>query len=276
MVGADAGLDQKGSRMTIIKPQPLDRAEPMRANLRWVLLFAGLIVAPVLADADLPRDTLWMVVRSCGTAKSVFGTPFPCLTVRTGPQGFAVLRAPGSATHLVVTPTVRLSGLESPTVRSSTAAQSWRAALDARNIVVTGAGGRLHLGDVALAINPKRARGQDQLHIHVDCASPEVLRLVRGRASAIGPNWAPLPEPIEGNGYWARRVDRALLRDEDAFASLRKLPKPEMDPTEATFGAVSLLEDGTGDFIHLASQAPRSKAEDVLDSSCAAHVRNEG
>lgn len=237
------------------------------ADGAWVTLLAGVTIAPILAGAELPRNALWAVVRACVAAHDSLRTPFPCLAVRLGPPSVAILRAPGRRTHLIVVPTVRLSGLESTALRTPPVFY-WRAALDARSFVVSGAGGRLPLGDVALAINSRRSRSQDQFHIHAACASPDALRQVRERAAQIGSNWVRLPEPIEDSTYWARRVSHAAAVGKDDLASLRMLPRP-IDLSQVTVGAINLAEDGTGDWAYLLSDSGTSAAEDIFDLSCA-------
>ena len=237
----------------------------------WTMLLAVMAISAILATLEIPRNALWTVVRTCVAMSDELGTPFPCLKVKNGPQGFAVLRAPGSRTHLIVTPTVPLSGLESPALWSS-ATPYWQAALDARDMVIEGAGeGRLRLGDIALAINSRRSRSQDHLHIHADCAAPQLLHDLRLRAATIGPTWSPLPDTISEATYWVRRAARSSAAGRDAFVSLRGLPN-DLHPDSLTVGAINLSADGNGDFVQLVSADIASSAEDLLDISCIASL----
>jgi CDP-diacylglycerol pyrophosphatase len=93
--------------------------------LRKVTGFAatmGLILATI---ANLPhsasaanRGGLWVVVLDiCVPAYQSIGVGFPCAEVSIADgleRGFAVLRAPSSATHVIVVPTALISGIESP------------------------------------------------------------------------------------------------------------------------------------------------------------------
>jgi CDP-diacylglycerol pyrophosphatase len=93
--------------------------------LRKVTSFAatmGLILATI---ANLPnsasaanRGGLWAVVHDiCVPAYQSIGVGFPCSEVSIADgleRGFAVLRAPSSATHVIVVPTALISGIESP------------------------------------------------------------------------------------------------------------------------------------------------------------------
>src|ERR1700680_2993287 len=82
----------------------------------------GLILATI---ANLPhsasaanRGGLWAVVHDiCVPAYQTIGVGFPCAEVSIADgleRGFAVLRAPSSATHVIVVPTTLISGIESP------------------------------------------------------------------------------------------------------------------------------------------------------------------
>src|SRR3984893_18262663 len=87
--------------------------------LRKVTSFAatmGLILATL---ANLPqsasaanRGGLWVVVHDiCVPAYESIGVGFPCAEVSIADgreRGFAVLRAPSSATHVIVVPTARI------------------------------------------------------------------------------------------------------------------------------------------------------------------------
>jgi CDP-diacylglycerol pyrophosphatase len=130
--------------------------------LRKVTSFAatmGLILATI---ANLPnsasaanRGGLWAVVRDiCVPAYQSIGVGFPCSEVSIADgleRGFAVLRAPSSATHVIVVPTTPISGIESPALLRENAPNYWEAA---RRFVEEGARcGLLRLGAVARAGN---------------------------------------------------------------------------------------------------------------------------
>jgi hypothetical protein len=111
--------------------------------LRKVTGFAatmGLILATI---ANLPhsasaanRGGLWAVVHDiCVPAYQSIGVGFPCAEVSIADgleRGFAVLRAPSSATHVIVVPTTRISGIESPALLTENAPNYWEAAWGAR------------------------------------------------------------------------------------------------------------------------------------------------
>src|SRR5208282_6128619 len=142
----------------------------------------GLILATV---AGLPRSVsaanrseLWVVVHDiCLPAYQGIGVAFPCAEINIAEgldRGFAVLQTPSSATHVIVVPTIRISGIESPALLSENAPNYWEAAWEARRFVNDGAGRQLPRDKIGMAINSAARRSQDQLHIHVACIAPRV------------------------------------------------------------------------------------------------------
>src|SRR3984893_1376259 len=111
----------------------------------------------------------------CLPAYRSIGVAFPCAEVNIAnglDRGFAVLQAPSSAAHVIVVPTIRISGIESPALLEENAPNYWEAAWDARRFVEEGARRRLPRDKIGMAINSTVSRSQDQLHIHVACVAP--------------------------------------------------------------------------------------------------------
>jgi CDP-diacylglycerol pyrophosphatase len=113
--------------------------------LRKVTSFAatmGLILATI---ANLPHSASaanrggWAVVHDIYVpAYQSIGVGFPCSEVSIADsleRGFAVLRAPSSATHVIVVPTVLISGIKSPALLRENAPNYWEAAWNARRFV---------------------------------------------------------------------------------------------------------------------------------------------
>jgi CDP-diacylglycerol pyrophosphatase len=145
--------------------------------LRKIMRFAatmGLILTTIAnlthSASAANRDELWAVVHDiCVPAYQSIGVGFPCSEVSIGDgleRGFAVLRVPSSATHVIVVPTTRISGIESPELLKKNAPNYWEAAWDARRFVEEGARRQLPRDKIGMAINSEASRSQDQLHIH--------------------------------------------------------------------------------------------------------------
>jgi CDP-diacylglycerol pyrophosphatase len=132
--------------------------------LRKATRFAATMGLILAAVADLPhsasaanRGGLWAVVHDiCVPAYQSIGVGFPCAEVSIADgleRGFAVLRAPSSATHVIVVPTTLISGIESPALQSENAPNYWEAAWDARRFVEEGARRQLPRDKIGMAIN---------------------------------------------------------------------------------------------------------------------------
>ena len=168
---------------------------------RALVLACGVMALPVAASADPSRDVLWAALKTCVLAKTVANRTFPCLDVDLGGKdrpGSAVMRAPGEPTHLVVMPTDTVPGLEASVLRGPRGVAYWKAALAARPFVSDALKGRLPVAEVGLAVNSARGRSQDQLHIHLDCLRPSVLRAVTANARGVRGTWGPFPVPLAG------------------------------------------------------------------------------
>lgn len=179
--------------------------------LRRRVLAACALLAGTSAFALGDRNALWLTVQSC-KASSVIGLAFPCIEVKAGgsdSQGYVVLRAPLERSHIVVSPTSRVVGLESPDLRLPAGGDYWRAAWGARRYVTEALGGKVSLDNIVLAANSPASRSQDQLHIHADCGSARLRRDLALHGSAIGTNWRILPFAIDGQHYYGRRIEAA-------------------------------------------------------------------
>jgi len=88
------------------------------------------------------RNALWVVVNDiCLPAYRGIGVAFPCAEINIAEgldRGFAVLQTPSSAAHVIVVPTIRISGIESPALMSENAPNYWEAAWEARRFVDNG------------------------------------------------------------------------------------------------------------------------------------------
>jgi CDP-diacylglycerol pyrophosphatase len=225
------------------------------------------------------RDGLWFVVHDvCLPAYQSIGVAFPCLKVEIAnglDRGFAVLQSPSSAAHIIVVPTARISGIESPALQSETAPNYWEAAWDARHFVEQGARRRLPRDKIGMAINSASTRSQDQLHIHVACIAPVVADFLRRRQSEIYGAWSPLRAKLAGRRFLAMKVETESLAEVDPFKLLRRGNSSNRlfmgRQTLAVVGAT--FRNGKSGFYVLANDtraSPRDTAiaEALLDDKC--------
>jgi len=232
----------------------------------------GVSASPISAPHSI---ALWRVVRGlCMTDMKVSGHPAPCLEVN--PAGYALLRDPQAKTEVLLVPTTRLVGIESPELQAHGALNYWQAAWDARRLIEDRAGRQALREDIGLAINSAFGRSQDQLHIHVDCVLPEVKAALEMRSTEIGASWTPLGFALAGKYYRALRLDGEALGERDPFKLLAQgSPEARADMARQTLAVVGVRSrDGRPGFILLAAtgdtpENPDGASEALLDHSCA-------
>jgi CDP-diacylglycerol pyrophosphatase len=137
------------------------------------------------------RNILWQVVSSlCVRSEQTAGMPFPCQQVDLE-KGFALIKA-GRA-HLLLIPTARIEGIESPELLAEGTPNYWEYAWEARDHLDKVGGDQLTRDKIGLAVNSAQGRTQDQLHIHIGCLRPDVRVALRAHEFDIGQAWSKLP-----------------------------------------------------------------------------------
>jgi CDP-diacylglycerol pyrophosphatase len=206
-------------------------------------------------------------------------SPAPCDSVDLSggeDNGVAILKDLVGVAQFLAIPTRRITGIESPEIRQTSAPNYWRAAWAARGFMEGRLGHELPRDAVGLAINSSLARSQDQLHIHIDCLAPDVRATLAARSDELTAEWRPLSYDLKGRRYDARRLDSFDLADVAPFRLLA-----DGDPGASTQMRLETLvvvgatfTSGPG-FVLLADRADPAggdlaRGEDLLDHSCQA------
>lgn len=245
--------------------------------LRTSLLALPLCLA-ACTTAPRPRppvnpDALWgLIQRDCTGPGAPRGD---CLAVDEVPARRDVLvkDAHGRFQFLLM-PLDRVTGIESPGLLAAGAPNYFAAAWAARRHTEAALGQPLPRDVASLALNSAHGRSQHQLHIHVDCLRADVLAQLQGMDAAIGSQWQPLPQPLRGHVYQARRVSGEALQV-NPVQLLAQGPAAGDD-----MGRWSLVVAGTGrdnrdpGFLLLATQADaerdhQASGEELQDHACA-------
>jgi len=243
----------------------------------WFAAALFLLTAPS-ARAEDP-DALWKIIDNrCVPDQVQHATPAPCMLVDLNggvEHGYVLLKDRDGATQILLMPTAKITGIESPAILAPDAtnyfAQAWLALprLDAL------AKRSLPRDDVSLAINSISGRSQNQLHIHIDCISAEVRDSLRQYASEIGDNWAPLRVKLAGHQYLAMRLFGGQLTERNPFRLLADgVPGAAADMGHQTLVVTGIvLADGSPGFILLADHADpatgdRGSGEELQDHAC--------
>jgi CDP-diacylglycerol pyrophosphatase len=243
-------------------------------------LIAAMVAGPSPSVSAANRGELWLIVHDiCLPAYRSIGVAFPCAEVNLTnglDRGFAVLQAPSSTAHVIVVPTTRISGIESPALQSKDAPNYWEAAWNARRFVEQGARRRLPREKIGMAINSAASRSQDQLHIHVSCIAPAVADFLRRHQAEIRGAWSPLRAKLAGHKFSAMKVETESLTQVEPFKLLmRGLPSTKLSFGRQTLAVIgATFRNGSSGFYLLANDAralPRDTvgAEALLDDKCA-------
>jgi len=249
----------------------------LAARLAAALLAIALL-APAARAAD--PDALWKIVHGhCVPNEERHGTPAPCALVDLAhgvARGFVLLKDIRGRTQYLLIPTARVTGIEDPKLLGPGAPNYFADAWRERSFIQRAAGRALPRDALGLAVNSPYARSQNQLHIHIDCQRPDVRTALQHAAPAIGDTWAPLPMPLAGHRYWARRVSGDDLGGNNPF----KLLAAEKPGARAAMGEQTLVVAGAEfpgsrpGFILLDGQlnlavGDHAGGEELLDHTCA-------
>ena len=200
--------------------------------------------------------------------------PAPCVAVNLRGR-YAVLKDMRGPTQLLLIPTDRIGGIESPALLGPNSPNYWQAAWDARPLFDKGAGRPVPREDVGLAINSAYGRTQDQLHIHIDCVQPSVKDVLEFEMANIGNAWKPMDVTFSGHHYRVRRLAGADLGARDPFKLLAAGdPEARADMSHETLVVIgAIFEDGTPGFFLLSDRADltagnQGAGEELLDHRC--------
>ena len=249
-----------------------------RTKLAWygagllALAAAGLLVGTRLLH-PASRDRLRFIVQQqCLTDWLAHHDPAPCRSVKLmgdspGAPGFAVLPDRKGGAHFLLIPTQVIRGIESPELRAPGELNYFDAAWGARDALGGVLGHPVPEDAVGMAVNQRRARSQDQLHIHISCLQPAVYDALRTQAAQIGPGWGPIQ--VDGRQYQAMRVMGTELAATNPFSLLAgRLPGAAGAMDEFTLLVAGMeFRDGPGFALIAGRSVPG--AETLLDSTCA-------
>ena len=247
------------------------------AAIAFVFVAGGVAVA-----MGAQRLALWGVVQMCTANQTMFGRPFPCLKVDVSNGaglGWAVLRPPFGPPDTILTPTTKIIGIEDPWLLSAEAPNYFRDAWNMRSFVQTRDGGRSARDNMAVGINSRMARSQDQLHIHIGCLTPDVWRPLQSIAPKLPINtWTDIGPIVEGADFHALRIASDDLNGVNPFRLAMDAFKGDepFNPADLFLLVARLGDAGkNGEFVVLTSRAgnvrwPRAPSTDeVLDNVCA-------
>jgi CDP-diacylglycerol pyrophosphatase len=244
-------------------------------KLRSIVLIACACTALPAASAarSANRDALRQIVtEQCAVHWLEKTGPAPCVSVYLPDwahrrDGYGVLADIKGGAHFLLIPTTTIAGIESPEVLAPDAPNYFAAAWRARDELAVALGRRVARDAVGLAVNPQRARTQDQLHIHIECLAPEIHRKLQAAAERLNDRWSPIT--LAAGPYQALRLPGEDLGSTNPFVLLAE----RMPGARRNMGAYTLMiagmqfKSGPGFVLLTGKNVPGT--ETLLDSSCA-------
>ncbi|HEY0181572.1 MAG TPA: CDP-diacylglycerol diphosphatase [Rhodopila sp.] len=239
----------------------------------------SLALAPARTHAADP-SILWKIVNGkCVPHEQTDRDPSPCAVVdlAQGPaKGFVVLKDINGIAQFLLIPTTRLGGIEDPAILQPDATNYWSAAWEARYFVDERLHTSLPRDAVSLAINSAFGRSQDQLHIHIDCVSPDVRQAIAANIDKVATRWTPFPVPLAGHRYQSIRIESESLDGIDPFRILAENDaeaRADMARYTLVLVGATFPDKGNG-FVLLADRADlpagdRASGEQLQDHTCA-------
>ena len=169
------------------------------------LLPALLPAGPARADAD----ALWnKVVQVCVTSDPARDAANPCDVVDKQ-AGYVVVKDLCGPTQFLLLPTNRLSGIESDALAG--APNYFAMAWENRAWVEKRAGRALKPEELALALNSIDRRSQNQFHIHLDLARPDLAAALRAYQHDPAGSWSLFH--YQGHDYHLSRLTDLATQD---------------------------------------------------------------
>lgn len=236
---------------------------------------AALVLGATIALAGT-RDKLWEIVHeTCWPAAGSAALPAPCQAVDSA-TGTVVIKDLRGIAQLLALPAMRVRGMDDPVILTEpAAAATWAAGWKARPIMEKLLGRPLPRDWTVLAVNSAYGRSQDQLHIHVDCVSPDIHARLAQLAPVIGENWSRPGLSVNGHDYAVRQIAGDTLDGIDPVALVaRGLAGAKADLGRWTVVVVgATLADGRPGFHVMAGAADPASGnfghgEEMQDHGC--------
>lgn len=242
-------------------------------------VIGGLAIAPARAQRD--RNQLWNLVNlKCLRHLAKSEDPVPCDSVDVShgwERGTAYLKAPVGRARMLAIPNQIVTGVEDPALLSPEEPNYFATALAARSALLWRLSGQQSRATIAVAIDSKRARDQDQLSLIVDCLDKDVAVWLTANGSSLDASWRRLDAPLKGRMYWTRWVEASALADTSPFRLLADgVEGAKLDMASWSLAAVPFERDGRPGAVLLADRADDAgggRASDLEDLSCAVTSR---
>lgn len=241
-----------------------------KKTLLILAVISALVLLPptlYLAWLHYNSQQLWQIVSErCVPEQQSSGSSVSCLQVNLA-QRYTVFNDANGPLHTLLIPTDKITGIESVELLNRETENYFQHGWDTRYFLQQQATFPVPDRYLALAVNSRYGRTQNQLHLHLACLKPEVYQAISQLEMDIGYQWKRLEIPLSGHRYLAIKVPATT----HPFMALAQYVQAKGDRME-NYGLVRLATD-SDEAILLATRIRLTAltlgaAEELLDMDC--------
>jgi CDP-diacylglycerol pyrophosphatase len=242
-------------------------------GILFVAWTGALGLVPLAACSLAPEHSgmaLWRIVDSGCSAQPPAGNDLQA-SVKPGllcdrAHGYALLKDRCGASHYLVLPIARRSGIESAELLDPAEppylALAWAQRGRVLAALAADSTGTADAGDIGLAVNSRYGRSQLQLHVHIDLLRAEVRSALDALPRPIRPGTRVV---LQGHVY---RIDPVSSLTDAPFARVAQAWDARSEDERAHL-TLAVAADGVGGFLLLSDRADpaafdRGHAEELL------------
>jgi CDP-diacylglycerol pyrophosphatase len=223
---------------------------------------ASTVTCPVPAPPPPNPNALWNLVECCKQGKDTH-------CVKYNPDDVYIVAKDASKSKpeaYLIIPSIKMTGIEdSQTLKTPTLniwQNGWEVSLKRL---------KFDESNLGLAINSRKSRDQDQLHIHMSCVKSGVFKALEGvKVSSDPTSPTKLQLPPNNNTYAAVLLERSLVGNSSPFKILRQLPHVNaQNISEQSVAIVKGRDPQTFVFLNTyAHDQDQGEAEELLNQTC--------
>jgi len=240
----------------------------MKIFTRFLLCSAFLFTFSNSARAD--RDFLWKEIGGvCVPAYKTNDIYGPCAVVNLD-QDYAIYKTDDDPYQYLLIPTVKVTGIEDVKLQQATEPNRFYNAWQSRGFMTQRLPKPIKEHMIALAVNSKNTRTQDQLHIHISCLSSEARKVIAGLPlNQLKGQWSEKTVEIGGYGFFYKQLSIDQLKKENIFIAA----KEKVDQEKGTFAysGIGLVNLDPDNFLLLTGVGTEQRgiaAERIEDHRC--------
>jgi CDP-diacylglycerol pyrophosphatase len=233
------------------------------------LTAAPTVAADTIAADSADRDTLWKIIHDrCHAGYQRTGAYAPCASVDEN-SGTALYKDDTGPYQYLLLPLARVTGIEDPALEVPTGHHYLYDAWAGRTLVTSRFNNTLPESDILLTINPQIARTQDQLHIHISCASPATAAALKTVDATRYGDWKPLSTQLNDHTYQALAITADTLKSKNLFQDIHA--KVTGDGEQMGHATVAVANVAPDQFLLLVAEGTADQpiaAETLQDHNC--------